>query len=71
MAEDEDRGLDAWRGTAKGNKEVDIGKRHEAQRLYGKQFVYYTIRLAFNIPSIIVSCNFSQALCSKRKEKAP
>jgi hypothetical protein len=40
----------------KENEEVDIGRRHEAARLYGKQFIYYTISRPFiDINGIIVS----------------
>jgi hypothetical protein len=52
--------------TPQENEEVGIGRRHEAHRLYGKQFVYYTISRAFiDIPSILVSCSF----VAKRKQK--
>jgi hypothetical protein len=45
--------------TPQENEEVDIGRRHEAHRLYGKQIVYYTISRAFiDIPGIFVSCSF-------------
>ena len=40
--------------TTEENREVAIGSRHEAHRLYGKQLTYYTINRAFiDIPGII------------------
>jgi hypothetical protein len=43
--------------------------RHEAQRLYEKQFMYYTISRAFiGIPGIIVSYSFPHTLVAKRKK---
>jgi len=45
----------------KENEEVDIGRRHEAARLYGKQFIYYTISRTFiDIHGISVSYSFPQ-----------
>jgi hypothetical protein len=43
------------------------GKRWKAERLYRKQFVYYTSRTFINTPSIIVSYSFPQALYNKKK----
>ena len=43
----------------KENKEVDIGSRHKAQRLYQKKVVYYIISRAFiGIPGTIVLYSF-------------
>jgi len=52
------------------NEEVDIGRRHEAQRVYRKQLMYYTISHSFiDIPGIIVSCSFPQTL--KEEKNSP
>jgi len=54
----------------KENEEVVIESRHEAQRLYKKQIIYYTISRAFiSIPSIIVSYSFPTPFVAKRKEE--
>jgi hypothetical protein len=43
--------------------EEDIGRGHEAQRLYRQQLMYYTISRTFiGTPSIIVSYGFPQYL---------
>jgi hypothetical protein len=42
---DENTGQMLGWNTTKENGEVVIGNRHEAQRLYGKQLVYYEIEL--------------------------
>ena len=45
------------------DEEVDIGRGHEAQRLYRQQLMYYIISRAFiGIPSLIVSYGFPQYL---------
>ena len=57
------------RNTARDNEEVDIGRRHEVQRVYRKQLMYYTISHAFiDIAGIIVSYSFLQTFVLKRKE---
>ena len=58
------------RNTTKENEEVVIEIRREAQRLYEKQFMYYTISRAFiGIPSIILSYSFPHILYSKKKRR--
>ena len=45
------------------DKEVDIGRGHEVQRLYRQQLMYYIISRAFiDIPGIIISYSFPQYL---------
>lgn len=47
------------RNSTKENEEADIGRRHEVQRLYTKQFLYYMMIYVFiDISGIIVSCSF-------------
>jgi hypothetical protein len=58
-------GSDAGRNTTTENREVDMGSRHEAQRIYRKQLMYYTISRAFIVISgIVVSYSFPQVLSS-------
>ena len=48
-------------GTTQEKMEVVIRRRHEAQRLYRKQLMYYTISRAFiGIPGIILLYSFLQ-----------
>jgi hypothetical protein len=59
-----------YRHTIRDNKEVNIGKRPKAQRLYRKQFVYYTISHAFtDILVLLYHIVFSRSFVLKRKEK--
>jgi len=48
----------------KENEEAVIESRHEAQRLFEKQFMYYTIR-----PWYHCIVQFSHTLCSKKKRR--
>jgi hypothetical protein len=60
------------RNATKENEEVVIDSRHEAQRLYEKQFRFCTISRTFiSIPGIIVLYSFPHILCSKKKRKLP